>query len=188
MSIENMLVEAHWKKISLGKYYFPADFHFACCESQGFYYFVSWWFTAWAWCWHNCPKRCQIFRRPKQTIRPRQNAPSLCRILKLRESSSEQVLNNKRQKRCLHKYFPFGGLKKVTRLQIFNTGLYQVYGYQQLSLIEDDLRTKNDQIYNIFKCKRKILFTAQISFILGANCRYIFYLQNIVRWFTGKHF
>ena len=93
-----MLVEAHWKKISLGKYYFPANFHFACCESQGFYYFVSWWFTAWAWCWHNCLKRYQIFRRPKQAIRPRQNAPSLCRILKLRESSSEQVLNNKRQK------------------------------------------------------------------------------------------
>ena len=150
-----MLVEAHWKKIS-----FPANFHFACCESQGFYYFVSWWFTAWAWCWHNCPKRCQIFRRPKQAIRPRQNAPSLCRILKLRESSSEQVLNNKRQKRCSRKYFPFGGLKKKLPVcKFFNTGLYQVYGYQQLSLIEDDFRTKNDQIYNIFKCKRKILFT-----------------------------
>ena len=107
------------EKILLGKYYFPANFYFACCESQRFYYFVSWWFAAWAWCWHNCPKRCQIFRRPKQAIRLRQNAPSLCRILKLRESSSKQVLNNKRQKRCSRKYFPFGGLKKVTRLQIF---------------------------------------------------------------------
>ena len=184
-----MLVEAHWKKISLGKYYFPANFHFACCESQGFYYFVSWWFTAWAWCWHNCLKRYQIFRRPKQAIRPRQNAPSLCRILKLCESSSEQVLNNKRQKRCSRKYFPFGGLKKVTRLQIFQ--YWTLPGLRvptALSLIENDFRTKNDQIYNIFKCKRKILFTSQISFILGANCRYIFYLQNIARWFTGKHF
>ena len=63
-------------KILLGKYYFPANFHFACYESQGFYYFVGWWFTAWAWCWHNCPKRCKIFRRPKQAIRPRQNASS----------------------------------------------------------------------------------------------------------------
>ena len=179
-----MLVEAHWKKISLGKYYFPANFHFARCESQGFYYFVSWWFTAWTWCWHNCPKRCQIFRRPKQAIRPRQNAPSLCRILKLRESSSEQVLNNKRQK-ILSFWRP---KKNLPVCKFFNTGLYQDYGYQQLSLIENDFRTKNDQIYNIFKGKRKILFTAQISFILGANCRYIFYLQNIARWFTGKHF
>ena len=64
------------EKILLGKYYFPANFHFACCESQGFYYFVGWWLTAWAWCWHNCPKRCKIFRRPKQAIRPRQNASS----------------------------------------------------------------------------------------------------------------
>ena len=45
--------------------------------------------------------------------------PLLCRILKLRESSSEQVLNNEGQKRCSREYFPFGGLKKVTRLQIF---------------------------------------------------------------------
>ena len=61
------------------------------------------------------------------------------------------------------------------------------YGYQQLSLTENDFHTINDQIYNIFKYKRKILFTAQISFILGANCRYIFNLQNTVRWFTDKH-
>ena len=38
--------------------------------------------------------------------------PLLCRILKLRESSSEQVLNNEGQKRCSREYFPFGGLKK----------------------------------------------------------------------------
>ena len=31
-------------------------------------------------------------------------------------------------------------------------------------------------------------FTAQILFILGANCRYIDNLQNIVRWFTSKLF
>ena len=61
------------------------------------------------------------------------------------------------------------------------------YGYQQLSLTENDFPTINDQIYNIFKCKRKILFTAQISFILGANCRHIFNLQNIVCWFIDKH-
>ena len=33
-----MLVEADWKKILLGKYYFPANFYFACCESQGFWF------------------------------------------------------------------------------------------------------------------------------------------------------
>ena len=184
-----MLEEAHWKKMLLGKYYFPANFHFACCESQGFYYFAGWWFTAWAWCWHNWPKRCKIFRRPKQAIRPRQNASSSLQNSQIAWKFLGTGFEQLGTKRCSRKYFPFGGLKKVTRLQIFQ--YWTLPGLRvptALSLIEDDFRTKNDQIYNIFKCKRKILFTAQISFILGANWIYIFNLQKIVRWFTDKHF
>ena len=39
-----------------------------------------------------------------------------------------------------------------------------------------------------FQVQKENTFTAQISFILGANCRYIDNLQNIVRWFTSKLF
>ena len=39
-----------------------------------------------------------------------------------------------------------------------------------------------------FQVQKENTFTAQILFILGANCRYIDNLQNIVRWFTSKLF
>ena len=39
-----------------------------------------------------------------------------------------------------------------------------------------------------FQVQKENTFTAQISFILGANRRYINILQNIVRWFTSKLF
>ena len=42
--------------------------------------------------------------------------------------------------------------------------------------------------FTIISSAKDNTFTAQISFILGANCRYIVNLQNIVRWFTSKHF
>ena len=77
--------------------------------------------------------------------------PLLCRILILRKICSEYVLNNEGQK--LSSWWS----PKVTRLQIFNTLLRQVYQYQQLSLDENDFHTKNDHILGIFKCKRMIL-------------------------------
>ena len=39
-----------------------------------------------------------------------------------------------------------------------------------------------------FQVQKENTFTAQISFILGANYRYIDNLQNIARWFTSKLF
>ena len=80
---------------------------------------VGWWFTAWAWCWHNCPKRCKMLRRSKQAIRPRQNASSYLQNSQIAWTFLRTVLNNKGTKRCTSKYFPFGGLKDVTCLQMF---------------------------------------------------------------------
>ena len=80
--------------------------------------------------------------------------PLLRRILKLRIISVKHVLNSKGQK-CVSvnafllaasKSYPFANFSKIF-----------VHGYQQLSLAEYDFHTKNDQIYNIFKCKRIIL-------------------------------
>ena len=84
--------------------------------------------------------------------------PLLRRILKLRKISAKHVLNNK-GKKCVNvnafllaasKSYPFANFSKLRKL-VF------VHGYQQLSLAEYDFHTKNDQIYNIFKCKRIIL-------------------------------
>ena len=89
--------------------------------------------------------------------------PLLLRILKLRIISVKHVLNNKGQK-CVSvnafllaasKSYPFANFSKLRKL-VF------VHGYQQLSLAEYDFHTKNDQIYNIFKCKRIILLHANI--------------------------
>ena len=84
--------------------------------------------------------------------------PLLRRILKLRKISAKHVLNNK-GKKCVSvnafllaasKSYPFANFSKLRKL-VF------VHGYQQLSLAEYDFYTKNDQTYNIFKCKRIIL-------------------------------
>ena len=48
-----------------------------------------------------------------------------------------------------------------------------VYGCQQLSLSKNDFHTKNDQIY------KYNTFNTQISFILGATCRYIINLLQV---------
>ena len=98
--------------------------------------------------------------------------PLLCRILILRKISSEYVLNNEGQKIFLVV------APKVTRLQIFNTRLWQVYWYQRLSLDENDFHTKNDHILGMQKDGTS---SSSLSFILGANCRYIFILKNAVR-------
>ena len=85
------------EKIWLGKYHFPAKCHFACCKSQRFYYIIGWWFTAWAWSCHNCPKRNYL----EDQNRPHDEdkmLPLLCRILILRKISSEYVSNNEGQK------------------------------------------------------------------------------------------
>ena len=84
--------------------------------------------------------------------------PLLRRILKLRIISVKHVLNNK-GKKCVSvnafllaasKSYPLANFSKLRKL-VF------VHGYQQLSLAEYDFHTKNDQICNIFKCKRIIL-------------------------------
>ena len=84
--------------------------------------------------------------------------PPLRRILKLRKISVKHVLNNK-GKKCVNlnafllaasKSYPFANFSKLRKL-VF------AHGYQQLSLAEYDFHTKNDQIYNIFKCKRIML-------------------------------
>ena len=107
--------------------------------------------------------------------------PLLRRILKLRIISVKHVLNNK-GKKCVSvnafllaasKSYPLANFSKLRKL-VF------VHGYQQLSLAEYDFHTKNDQIYNYFQVQKDNTFTTQISSILGANCRYIVNLQNIV--------
>ena len=60
---------------------------------------------------------------------------------------------------------------RKVRLFFFFLIITWLFPYMQLS----ELRKENT-------------FTAQISFILGANCRYIDNLQDIVRWFTSKLF
>ena len=101
--------------------------------------------------------------------------PLLRRILKLRKISAKHVLNNK-GKKCVSvnafllaasKSYPFANFSKLRKL-VF------VHGYQQLSLAEYDFHTKNDQM------QKDNTLTTQISSILGANCRYIVNLQNIV--------
>ena len=89
--------------------------------------------------------------------------PLLRRILKLRKISAKHVLNNK-GKKCVSvnafllaasKSYPLANFSKLRKLVV-------VHGYQQLSLAEYDFHTKNDQTYNIFKCKRIILLHTNI--------------------------
>ena len=175
-----MLVEAHWKKIS---------FPFCLLWKSGSTILLAGGLQREPGVDITVRKGVKYLEDQNRRYGRDKMPPLLCRILKLRESSSEQVLNDKEQKGVRVNIFLLVASKSYPFANVsIYTGLWQVYGYQQLSLTENDFHTKNDQIYYIFKCKRKILFTAQISFILGANCRYIFYLQNIVRWFTGKHF
>ena len=50
----------------------------------------------------------------------------------------------------LVKYFPSGGLKKLPVYKFFKSWLWQVYWYQQLSLAENNIHIKRDQILSIF--------------------------------------
>ena len=84
--------------------------------------------------------------------------PLLRRILKLHKISAKHVLNNKGKKfvnvnaflLAASKSYPLTNFSKLRKL-VFT------HGYHLLSLAEYDFHTKNDQIYNIFKCK-KIIF------------------------------
>ena len=150
------------EKILLGKYYFPANFYFACCESQGVLVLLAGGLQREPGVDITVRKGVKYLEDQNRRYGRDKMPPLLCRILKLRESSSEQVLNDKEQKGVRVNIFLLAASKSYPFANVsIYTGLWQVYGYQQLSLTENDFHTKNDQIYNIFKCKRKILFTAQ---------------------------
>ena len=166
----------------IGKVSLSCEVPFCLLWKSAVPHFVGWWFTAWAWCWHNCLKRREIFRRQKKNRRYGRDKmlPLLCRILKLRKMSAKHVLNNKGQKCVSVNTFLSAASKSYPFAKFFKTRLWRVYGYQQLSLAEYDFHTKNDQIYNYFQVQKDNTFTTQISSILGANCRYTVNLQNIV--------
>ena len=97
--------------------------------------------------------------------------PLLCRILKLRKISAKHVLNSKGQ--------------KVVSVNTFLLTASKSYPFANFSILNFDGCTgiksfplpqmTNDQVY------KYNTFNAQISFTLGANCRYIVHLQNIMR-------
>ena len=123
MSIENILVEAHWKKYYWESTTFPRISILPVVKVRGSTILLAGGLQRKPGVDITVRKGVKYLEDQNRRYGRDKMPPLLCRILKLRESSSEQVLNNKGQKDVRVNTFLLAAYKKLPVCKFFKTGL-----------------------------------------------------------------